>query len=246
LNKKEVQVPETWVNALKKYSYRVNLAEYESARNFPNFFNRQINGDRDSTMLFEDYFRANIQKIEVWYEVTFWKLFSQKRWRDNRTTELVQRLCPESKVTTRKLIPTLKSFIDDPDKNSFDRLRKLFFKSSVIATTATFPAFFDPDNFPMVDTRIARWVNSQLHVHNAKNPHAPQLTRSQYSPDKATALTMTDFMFYIDWINWIRYMSDRLSKLTKTKWRARDVEMAVFTAWGDRGCFHPRLRLNAI
>jgi len=239
-------VPETWVSALKKYSYRVNLAEYKSARDFPNFFNQQIRGDRGSTMLFENYFRANIQEVQVWYEVTFWKLYSQKRWRDNRTAELVQRLSTESEVTTRELIPTLNSFVNDPGRDSFDHLRKLFFRSSVMATTATFPAFFDPDNFPMVDTRVARWVNSQLDVHNAKNPHAPQLTRSQYSPDKATALTMTDFGFYVDWINWTRYMANRLSKLTKAKWRARDVEMAVFTAWGDRGCFHPWLRLNAI
>jgi len=112
-------MPETWVNALKKYSYRVNLAEYKSARDFPNFFNRQIKGDRDSTMLFEDYFRANIQEVQVWYEVTFWKLYSQKRWRDNRTAELVQRLCAESEVTTRELIPTLESFINDPGSNRF-------------------------------------------------------------------------------------------------------------------------------
>jgi len=239
-------MPETWVNALKNYSYPVNLAEYKSARDFPNFFNRQIEGDRDSTMLFEDYFRANIQEVEVWYEVTFWKLYNQKMWCDRTTTGLVQRLGAELEVTTRKLIPALKSFVNDPDKHAFSHLRKLFFESSVIATVATFPAFLDPDNFPMVDTRVAKWVNSQLDFHNAKNPNAPQLKRSQYSPGKDTVLGMTDFGFYIDWINWTRYTASKLSQLTKMKWRARDVEMAVFTAWGDRGCFHPWLRLNAI
>jgi len=41
-------------------------------------------------------------------------------------------------------------------------------------------------------------------------------------------------------------LATKLSELTDMKWRARDVEMAAFTAWGDRDDDHPRFVLNPI
>ncbi|GAJ05736.1 unnamed protein product, partial [marine sediment metagenome] len=46
---------------------------------------------------------------------------------------------------------------------------------------------------------------------------------------------MVDFDFYLHWVYWARHTAKKLSQQTEMKWRARDVEMAVFTAWGDKG-----------
>ena len=239
-------MPQTWVNALSRYNYPVDLTCYEQAENFPKFFDRQIKGDRSSTMDFEDYFRVTIQNIEVWYEVVFWKL--GKQWRDNTTTEIIERFNVQPAVTVQKLTTHLKTFIDNPNKKNFNNFRELFgFRTESIAIVATFPAFSDPVRFPMVDARVAKWVNAHLDIHNAKNPKGLQLIKSRYGQNQSTVLTMSDFNFYSCWINWTRYMANKLSQLTNNKeWRARDVEMAVFTAWGGGKCSHPWLRLNAI
>lgn len=240
-------MPNTWIRALNEYNYPVNLACYRHADDFPSFFHQKIRGDRNSTMLFEDYFRENIQNIEVWYEVVFWKMYSQIGRRDLRTTRIIEKLSSSPVITAPQLIAATKSFINNPIRSNFIQLRNLFrFGSESIAIVATFPAFLDAVKFPMVDTRIAKWVNSQLDAYNKKNPSGPQLVRSRYGQNTSTVLTMSDFDFYNHWIDWTRYISIKLSKLTDMNWRARDVEMAVFTAWGDKKGRHPRLPLHTI
>jgi len=240
-------MPSTWLNALTKYNYPVKLSDYSSAKNYTNTFNLEITGARESTVNFENYFRDNCENIEVWYEVVFWKMYSQKSRSDNRTTALIEQL-KIYKLAANHLIIKLQSFIDEPTYDNFDGFRKLFhFKSKVIAIIATFPAFLNPMQFPMVDTRTARWVNSQLEIHNSHDLNSPKLIKSAYrNTNKAPVLTMDDFDFYLHWIKWTRYMATKLSQITEMKWRARDVEMAVFTAWGDRFCTHPSLKLNPI
>ncbi|MDD3428138.1 MAG: hypothetical protein PHR42_04305 [Caldisericia bacterium] len=239
-------MPQTWINALNQYKYPVKLSEYQYANNFHGFFKREIQGDRDSTIVFEDYFRSNVQKIEVWCEVVFWKLYSQKG-RGNTNTKKCWNYWNEHKIAGRNLYEAANDFIAKEDKESFNNYRKLwpFYESRVIAVIATPISFLAPDRFPMIDTRIAKWVNSQLDKFNEKDPNGPQLIKSQYGQTKSNVLTMADFCFYLRWIRWTRYTSDKLSQRTKMKWRARDVEMAVFTAGGDKDS-HSWLSLNPI
>ena len=247
-------MPSTWLNALNSYNYQVDLSQYHYAGRFPGFFGQEIQGDRPSTILFEDYFRANNGKIQTWYEVVFWKMYSQSGRRDQKTTDVINQLNGQLKntnlpmTTSSQLIAATKAFIDNPDvKDNFENLRKLFrFESSVIAIVATFPAFVNPEKFPIVDTRVAKWIDSHLDFHNKNDPLGPQLVRSYYGKGYSTVLTMADFDFYLHWIHWTRYMAEKLSKRTSINWRARDVEMAVFTAWGDRELSHPRFHLNPI
>ena len=39
-----------------------------------------------------------------------------------------------------------------------------------------------------------------------------------------------DFPNYLNWVNWCQEVAQVLTELTSKQWRARDVEMAVFTA----------------
>jgi hypothetical protein len=239
-------MPQTWINALNQYKYPVKLADYQYANDFQEFFECEIQGDRDSTIAFEDYFRSNVQKIEVWCEVVFWKLYSQEGRRDRNTKKCWDHW-NKNKITGRKLYKAANDFIVKKDEESFNNYRKLwpFYESRVIAILCTPISFLAPDRFPMVDTRIAKWVNFQLVRFNENDPNAPQLIKSQYGQTKSTVLLMADFDFYLRWICWTRYLADKLSQRTKMKWRTRDVEMAVFTAWGDKGS-HPLLSLNPI
>jgi len=240
-------MPQTWIDALKQYNYPVNLAEYKYANNFKRFFKQKIQGDRNSTINFENYFRSNIQEIEVWCEVVFWKLYSWKGIRDENTKKCWD-FWTMKKITGEKLYKAAKNFINNMNRDSFNEYRKLwpFYSTRTIAVLATPISFLEPDNFPMVDTRIAKWVNFELNRFNKGNLQGPQLIKSRYGQNKSTVLTMADFDFYLRWICWTRHMAKKLSKQTKMKWRARDVEMAVFTAWGEKRHPHPRLSLHCI
>lgn len=240
-------MPQSWINALNQYNYPVKLADYRYASSFQTFFKRGIRGDRNSTIAFEAYFRSNIQKIEAWCEVVFWKLYSQRGRRDTNTKK-----CWDfwgcKNITAKDLYNAANNFIINNNRGSFNEYRKLwpFYKSSGIAILTTPISFLKPDCFPMIDMRIAKWVDSQLNIHNKSDPNGPQLIKSQCGQTKSTVLKMADFDFYLRWIHWTRHTANKLSQQTGMKWRARDVEMAVFTAWGDKRCYHPWLPLNPI
>jgi hypothetical protein len=236
------------MNALRNYSYPVRLASYQGAARFPQYFRHTIKGDRESTIQFENYFRANSISLEPWFEVVFWKMFSQARVANEQTDRIIQQLTSPVVINPRVLLNYAGRFTRSESMPDFDLFRKQFkYRSNVIATVATFPAFLDPVNFPMVDTRVAKWVNNQYKVQNSHDSKGPQLIPSVFDNNSAsTVLTMADFDFYIHWIRWTRHMARKLNALTGFPWRARDVEMAVFTGWGDRGCSHPAMKLNAI
>jgi hypothetical protein len=118
----------------------------------------------------------------------------------------------------------------------FDDLRKLFgFQTRVIAIVATFPAFIEPERFPMIDTRIAKWVRNHFNEQNAADRLGPQLVAMSHD----RVLAMADFVFMQRWIEWCRYTAGKLTALTEQPWRARDVEMAVFQAEGDSLALSP-------
>ena len=239
-------MPQTWVNALDQYSYPVKLACYANTKDCPAFFNRQIEGRRNSTIDFEAYFQTNIQEIEVWCEVVFWKLYSSQRYRRDTNTKKCWDFWISENITTKDLYNAANNFIVNNDRNSFDKYRRLWPFQGGIAVLATPISFLAPDYFPMIDTRIAKWVASQLDRFNERDPDGPQLRKSRYGQTASEHLTMADFDFYLHWICWTQHTANKLSQQTKMKWRARDVEMAVYTAWGDKGYSHPRLPLHPI
>jgi hypothetical protein len=209
-------MPDSWISALNKYEYPVRLMEFSDASKFPGYFQKEIKGDWKSTISFEQYFRNNAGAIEVWYEVAYWKMFSQKRELNSITNKVIQNLNVPPKVTSSVLLEKLNTFTQTESIRDFNAFRQLFrFRTDVIAVVATFPAFLDPEHFPMVDTRVAKWVNKQYVQFNAACPDAPQLIPSAYgntSPN--TTLTMKDFTFYLRWVHWTRYMARKLTMAT--------------------------------
>jgi hypothetical protein len=53
---------DSWINALNAYLYPVNLQLFKRKNEFPGFFERNIIGDRNSTIEFENYYRAMAPK----------------------------------------------------------------------------------------------------------------------------------------------------------------------------------------
>jgi len=198
----------------------------------------------EQTRRFELRFRElGPANIEAWIEVIYWKLYSQPMVR-NGTTRASFDLFKEHHVTPGSLHRALAAYVASPTKDSFKVLRHLFgFRTSVIAIAATFPAFQNPDAHPMVDTRIAKWVNSIGEAHNSADISGPQLARF---PLTGNVLTMAAFDAFQDWRRWCIHTAKKLTTRTPMTWRARDAEMAVFHAWGGRRGAHPSVHLNPL
>lgn len=219
-------MPDTWTRALNDYNYRVRLPDYKRSREFPGYFTRGIPGDRASTIDFEDYFRASSElSIGPWVEVAFWKLCGQKRRFEARVDQLVDHL-REQGVTASELRGAVDLFIAKPTKVNLSVMRALLgIKAPVLALALTYPAFVDPDQFPMVDTNTARWVSANAETYSKSA--AKKLTPFDGG---RSSLHDNDFDSYLNWVQWCRETAANLTTRTGTRWRARDVEMAVFTA----------------
>ena len=216
----------SWIKALNSYSYTVSLSCYEHSNRFPNHFDKYITGDRNSTIEFENYFRKNARRsIEVYFEVVFWKLYSQKRIRQGSTTRIVNYMLRE-RINPELLYNAIKHFVDVPNRQNLQNIRDLLgIKTDVLAIPLTFPAFLNPKKYPMVDNNVARWVNANFTKHN-RNRQA-RLTPFALG---YTSLRDNDFRNYLNWVSWCNEIAQILTNKTSIKWRPRDVEMAVFTA----------------
>ena len=119
-------------------------------------------------------------------------------------------------------------YIENPSLESFQGFRDILFKTNAVATAATFPAFLKPEDFPMVDRQVARWARRNGLEHSFESCGGPSLITYPRLGEKP--LTDRDWGFVQSWIEWCRFAAGRLNDLTERNWRARDVEMAVFTA----------------
>ncbi len=219
-------MPDSWTAALKSYHYPVSLSKYGRAGEFPGFFTREILGDRASTIQFEDYSRANCDtKVEPYFEVVFWKMYSRAGLRD-RVTERIVRHILGQRVQASELLRALDRFVEVPSKDALDGLRAgLGIKMRVLAIALTFPAFLDPQRYPMMDMNTARWITANYLPHSRNR--TVRLTAFKFG---YTSLRYSDFDNYLHWVKWCRETAEILTPRTNRNWRARDVEMAVFTA----------------
>ena len=219
-------MPQTWRTARDAYKYTVDLRKYERASDFPHFFERDICGNRGSTIEFEDYFRAQAPTtIEVWYEVAFWKLYRRGR---ETVTRMVKHT-RDCKVSAQSLWEATQEFIQSPDICKLRKMKGLLgLTYDRIAVPLTFVAFAVPKQYPMVDTRVAKWVNESGQLHSASREN--ELKEFESLRKGKTTLTESDFESYLKWVFWCREVATVLSASLGDKWRARDVEMAVYTA----------------
>ena len=225
-----LDMPETWKQAFNRYKYPVDLRDYTGAREHPGWFDLNMSlGNPDQTRAFETRFRQQAPfYLEAWAEVVYWKLYFRRGIAAERATEL---LC--SGTSPRALWSSCNYYIENRDRQAFKTFRKLLFKSPVVAVAATFPAFICPDEFPMVDTQIAEWTGK----------HGPDHAyRGDVNAVPDGNIQDWHWPFVESWIEWCRATAGKLSQRTGFEWRARDVEMAVWTAQRS----NPPLKLNKL
>jgi len=221
----------TWTQALDAYSYPVMLNTYDRAQEFPGWFDLTIAGDRDSTIVFENRYQQSApDNIEAFFEVVYWKYYSQANRRQGGTNRIVDSMLKRG-VTSTGLWNAVQRFIRAQRRPTLKGIRDLLgITTNVLAVALTLPALASPKTIPIVDNNVARWVNRHGRDHNV-NRHC-KLTpfRMNY-----TSLQDNDFPNYLNWVAWCREVASVLTEGTGQEWRARDVEMAVFTA--QRGGF---------
>lgn len=221
-----------WSAALSRYQYPVDLGAF--GRQFgPDWFHMNLHpGTVEQTTMLETRFRERASdSLEAWYEVIFWKMFSQRGRAQFLTARIVDRIVARE-ITASQLRVALSSFVIEESRERFASLRSLFFDSPVMPVVATFPAFADPDRFPMVDSRVAKWVNLYLRKYQTPTNAAASLV--PYTARSTTLTTTTaGWNFYRQWTKWCRSTADILSTCTPQVWRARDVEMAAFQNYGE-------------
>ena len=223
-------MPDTWSDALNKYRYPVDLRHFAGASKRSRWFKRNIcPGDRSGTMELEDRFRTHApHHLEAWAEVVYWKLSFMPGIAARRAAELLR-----SRTSPRDLWSSCNCYIEKRDRKAFSAFRRLLFRTPVVATAATFPAFICPDAFPMVDTQIARWIGR----HGCDHGYGGDVNAV---PDGN--IQERHWPFVESWLRWCRSTACKLSERTGFAWRARDVEMAVFTAQRS----DPPLKLNKL
>jgi hypothetical protein len=228
-------MPQSWITALNSYSYPVNLADYKRADEFPGFFTREISGDATSTIDFEDYFRANYDRmVEPYFEVVFWKLYSQPMVRQG-TTKRIADFVSDERVEARELCCAVDLFVEKPSRANAAAMRALLgLKTAVLGTVLTLPAFADPARYPMIDRRTALWVDSN-YGSQSKN----RTTRLRAFNLGTGVVGDKHFDRYLSWVDWCRDTTKILTQKTGKELRARDVEMAVFTAARERLSLNP-------
>jgi len=213
----------SWEKALNEYSYHVNLKDYERASEYSSFFNQSILGDRESTMAFEKRFQKNAEgDIGVFLEVIYWKLYTKPPYIKNELTKKREK----EEISSKELWDSIQKFIESPEKDNLKNIRrKLGFNTKVLAVPLTLVAFANPKKFPMIDKNVADWVNENYSKHNDNRRNDLTRFEKNYS-----SLRDNDFDNYLNWVDWSREVAQILTKKTELNWRARDVEMAIFTA----------------
>ena len=218
---------QSWTDALAKYKYRFDLSRFCLCRatEYKDWFEHKADGNRDDTMAFEARFRENARRhLEAWYEVVFWKMYSygdESSAREDRTIQVIKRTRRDA-TTSNALWDLCHSYVKEHSEKRFIEFRSKLFGSGV-SIAATFPAFLCPEQFPMVDRKVFEWSRRRGSDHSYKHCQGPDLSIAQLCEN------VNDWRFVEAWIEWCRFTARRLSGLTGCEWRARDVEMAVFT-----------------
>ena len=223
-------MPNSWQNALGAYRYGVDLTQFRDAAGYPGWFNHSTGtGGRSETAEFEERFRRyGPDNLEAWYQVVFWKLFSQPKFRQGHTRNVIRRL--SGNTTASELWELTQSYVERPCRTRFRELRQKFFRSGVVATVATFPAFVCPEKFPMVDTHAAQWAYANACKHDYVSVGGPAIVAVPEISPNHTVVKESDWRFVSSWTAWCQFTAELLSEAAQNPWRARDVEMAIFTA----------------
>lgn len=218
---------ESWIKALKNYSYSVNLAEFNKKEQNPGFFNRQITplNLKQFENDFSDVIKNKLfEKYAIIGEVMFWKLDSYKEDRHVKSKTILDLVKDQNNF--ENFCITLRNLADNPSKDNFIQFRQSCGQKIGFAVPVTFLSFFRSSQYPMVDLYVSKWWNpKKLDFGYGESP--------KFIPDgpiKGDELHLdNNWTAYLHWTNFCLKYADILSRKTKNEWRARDVEMAIFS-----------------
>jgi len=151
--------PAGWRKALEEYGYEVDFSGFPHTGNCKGPPKTKFSSGAD-TIEFEAYFReTGHAELCPWLEVIYWKMFSQGEYR--RMLQVNERMAywNDRSVTPHDLWTACRAYTDQPCKKTFRDFLKMFgFRIEPLAIAATFPAFMNPDDFPMIRGQMGHRV----------------------------------------------------------------------------------------
>jgi hypothetical protein len=219
-----------WLFCQKKYQWIVDLKKFENAKEFSGYFIDIINPK--NTRNFEDKFRQSVvdgfllDQYIVCGEVYFWKN-NKSPDKNAKTNEILQHL----KTTEHQkiFIETLTELTQNPVHNNFSNFRNACDLPNGFASPITYLSFFQPHEYPMIDRVIANWWKSNTERFGLlKAPLFIQRKSDGWIQAVSKRDSTVNWKAYIAWKDFCNYYRKILTDLTKSSWRARDVEMAVW------------------
>lgn len=230
----------------QRLDYRNKHKDIElDVANHKGFFQLYGN-DLSSNTALEVHFQQHAKTtLEAYYEILFWK--TQMVFRASRMINNLR----DNNTSASDLFAAGESFIEKLDQESFANFTKLCgISGSGLAVPSAILCFINPKKMPIVDMWVARWVNvnhrnyeglAEFEDFNQQCIHKQEIIAANALTERANRRTkpqpivrMNDFEAYRKWVLWTRKFAGTLTVHTKTNWRARDVEMAVFAAAQDQ------------
>ncbi|MDD1685933.1 hypothetical protein [Methanoregula sp.] len=231
-----------WINCQKQYNWSVDLNKFESRKKYPSHFIDRITPQniRD----FENKFRKSLNEgfpmdeYLVCGEVYFWKNFRSLN-KNSKTTEIIEYLSnPEHKQI---FIESLIEIIRNPTHSAFVKFRKACNLPNGFATPITYLSFCQSDEYPMIDKIIAFWWRDNKERFGLENAPLFSQRSDGWIQSTTEQSSIRNWNAYLEWVKFCNSYRVILTNITKTKWRARDVEMAV---WESQKCCYPLDRLD--
>jgi hypothetical protein len=221
-----------WSTARSSWDWKVNLSKYENSSGYPQHFKETI--DAENAVEFEKRFQAAIRQYEsensyiVAGEVTFWKNFGNYQSRNRLTNSILTHL--SNLQNWKRFVTFLEETLLNPTVDNFNTFRQTCDQKNGFATPITFLAFKDPDAYPMVDKRIAYWwAENRKYYGYSSHPRFDQRNDGWIQCVSKKSLK-ENWAAYLHWQEFCAGYSRRLSERCGSKWRARDVEMAIWQA----------------
>ena len=201
---------QAWVDALEHYEYRVNLADYEQGWLGNDWTELVlIPGNREQTINLENRFRARgSNSLKSWYAVVFWKMYSNGLARTQRTRSVIERVTNQ-RLEAGRIWDACSNSTKEGTAEAFQILLTMLSVGRRLPVVATFPAFMEPDRFPMVDLHVGLWVNRYLEQYAGGARGLDSELVQCRDPRK---ITIDYWQFYSVWINWCRTAAAVLSR----------------------------------
>jgi len=213
------QMLQAWKSGRDAFNWTVDLRHFGDAARYPGYFDRRI--EPHAIPPFEQLFQSSLKPGASPHraaEVTFWKNYGDHRSRDRITRNFFEWLLDHQGWI--RFVSATEQIRDHPSWEAFRNLVACCGQVAGFATPLTYLAFSDPERYPMVDKRIGQWWKRRF-------PSEPQFSCRE---DGWIKPCVASWNAYLAWTCFCRRQAELLSR-PHAPWRARDVEMAV---WTDR------------